>query len=103
MRDKVLPLTLISVITSMVILEAWSVAAPVVAIDTPASRSIVANGRDGFLVPPEPASFAEAVISTLGDPDLAKRMGLAGQAKVRQTYTWDRSAETLQSLYDRLT
>jgi glycosyltransferase involved in cell wall biosynthesis len=87
----------------MVILEAWSVATPVVAIDTPVSRSIVSNGRDGILVLPEAARFAEAVISVLADASLAKRMGLAGHTKVRRTYNWDRSAETLHSLYDRLT
>ena len=86
----------------IVILEAWAVGTPVVAVDTPVARSIVSQGQDGLLAAPSPSAFADAMLLLLRDAPLAAELGAAGRAKALDTYTWSRSAESLLSLYRRL-
>lgn len=85
----------------IVLLEAWEAGTPVVVLDTPIARSIVADGEDGILAPPSEDGLARALHSLLDDPDLAAAMGAAGRKKVSKEYTWAKSAATLTHLYGK--
>jgi glycosyltransferase involved in cell wall biosynthesis len=51
---------------------------------------------NGLLVPAgEPEPLAEALISLLGDPERAARMGRSGHADVATEHTWERVADRM--------
>lgn len=83
--------------------EYMAYALPVVASDLPSTRPFIQSGQTGYLV--EAANVeahAEAIIRLLNDPELAKRIGAAGQEKVATEYNWDPMADRLLELYERI-
>lgn len=65
------------------LLEAASCARPIIASDMPGCREVVVPGETGFLVPPrDVAALATAIETLVRDPDLRRRMGAAGRARV---------------------
>ncbi len=79
--------------------EAWALGKPVIAGDIPSVRSVVEEGRDGFLVPQRPGPIAERLCVLLADPDLGRQMGRRGRAKVEAELTWPRLAEKTEGAY----
>lgn len=72
----------------LVLLEAWSVGVPVIALDLPVFRELITHGVDGLLVPPgDVPALADAIATLLADPVRARAMGLAGRRKVEERYT----------------
>src|SRR5207245_8808235 len=66
----------------LVALEAQACGTPVVAAATGGLRYVVEDGETGFLVDGwDPADYAERLLSLLGDPGSARRMGEAGIAR----------------------
>lgn len=86
----------------VIYLEAWAFEKPVIAADIPVMRSVISNGVDGILVPQRPVQVANAVDRMLSDPDMAKELGLAGNAKVQSRYTWEQAAKTHEAIYHSL-
>lgn len=82
--------------------EAWCFERPVIGCPIPAVSEVISDGVDGFLVPPEAGPIADRLVRLLADPDLARRMGAAGKAKVERCYTWDRIAANVEQVYRRL-
>jgi D-inositol-3-phosphate glycosyltransferase len=83
----------------LVALEAAACGAPVVASDVGGLRTIIDDGRTGFLVEPrDPSAFAVAVDKLLADPALANEMGAAGAERSRD-FTWSTAAARLRRLY----
>lgn len=82
--------------------EAWSLAKPVVAADIPATREVVSDGEDGFLVPPAPEPIADRLIDLLFNPATAQRLGANGQAKVAARYSWPRLAALTEAVYTQV-
>lgn len=65
--------------------QAMASGLPVVATATDGSVEAVADGVNGFLVPPgQPDMMADALIRLLRDPEQAKWMGEAGRARVAE-------------------
>ena len=63
------------------VLEGMAAGLPVVATRVGGVQELVRPGVTGELVPPgDPGAMAEALVSVLGDPDTAMRMGNAGRA-----------------------
>src|SRR5207245_2681250 len=60
-------------------LEAWYAWRPVIAGDIPPVREIVRDGIDGLIVAQEPGAIARAIVTLLGDPLRARRMGESGR------------------------
>jgi D-inositol-3-phosphate glycosyltransferase len=83
----------------LVALEAAACGTPVVAADVGGLRSVVDDGRSGFLVPSrDPAEYAQRVELILRDPGRAEAMG-RGAAAHSARFTWSITAARLRRLY----
>jgi D-inositol-3-phosphate glycosyltransferase len=83
----------------LVALEAAACGRPVVAAAVGGLRTIVEDGRTGFLIEERaPSSYAAAVATLLADPALASEMGAVGAANAAH-YTWSTTAGRLRRLY----
>ena len=84
------------------ILESYAEARPVVASDLGSRRELVHEGKTGVLYPVgNVGRLAEAIQSLSSRPELAERMGEAGQELVRQKYAPVAHYQTLLTLYER--
>ncbi|MCS7070045.1 MAG: glycosyltransferase family 4 protein [Anaerolinea sp.] len=87
----------------MSILEAMAAAKPVIATHVNGVPEVVIDGVTGILVPPgDPKALADAILRLLHDPDLARRMGAAGRARVEEHFNLDRLNEQLFQIYDQV-
>ncbi|CCF83168.1 glycosyltransferase family 4 protein [Nitrolancea hollandica] len=85
----------------MVLLEAMASGRLVIATDLPGVRSVVAHGRDGFLVRPGNARELAATIAPVVGMTVEERLalGAAGRAKVEARYDWERIGDRLEAIY----
>ena len=73
-----------------VYLEAWANAKPVIAADMAVTRELITPRCNGLLVPfGEPGYLAAAIRHILDDPGEGEKMGLRGQQKVHDEYTYE--------------
>jgi len=73
-----------------VLMEALSQRLAVVATDLPGIAELIVNGVTGMLVPPgDPARLAAALALLMRDPALRRRLGSAGETRVRTRFTLD--------------
>ena len=87
----------------LVNLEALSCGTPVVASRVGGFPDVIADGQNGFLVPPgEPAVLAARLEEVLDHAELARRLGEEGRHTILREFTWARVAEKLESHYERL-
>lgn len=87
----------------LVALEAAACGTPVVAAAVGGLRTLVDDGRTGYLVDSrDAADYAAAVNRILADPALASTMSSAGTIEARR-YTWSVTAARLRRLYSDLT
>jgi glycosyltransferase involved in cell wall biosynthesis len=88
---------------SSALVEAMASGLPVAATDVPGIRGVVANGRDGLLVPPgSPHDLSAAMRKLMKDPALC----LAAASSVRSSaasYNWPTVVEAYEKLYCELT
>ena len=83
------------------IMEYMALRKPVVATDGGGTRELVVDGETGFLVPPRrPDALAAKIEYLLDNPDIAKRMGEAGEARIRRDFSVARMLEKTASLYE---
>lgn len=68
-------------------LEAMAAGRPVVAVNRGGPLETVVDGRTGYLRPPEPAAFAEALALLLADRRRAHEMGEEGRARVAERFS----------------
>ena len=85
----------------LVTLEGSSVGLPVVVGRSGGSADSLLDGVTGVLTDPTPDHLAEAVLSLLRDPALARAMGARGREWVCQRWSWDESAAQLSDLLER--
>jgi glycosyltransferase involved in cell wall biosynthesis len=87
----------------LVNLEALACGTPVVASRVGGFPDLIADGRNGFFVPPgDPASLAARLEEVLDDPELATRLGAEGRRTILRDFTWTRVGEKLEAHYTRL-
>ena len=85
------------------VLEAMAAGLPVAATAVGGVPEVVVDGVTGVLVPPgEPATLAEAVAGLLGDKELRRRMGEAGQRRIEECFSVERTVERTEALYEEL-
>jgi glycosyltransferase involved in cell wall biosynthesis len=84
-------------------LEAMAAGKPVVSTDVGTGVAWVnQNQVTGLVVPPrESHALAEAIKRLLGDTELRKRMGAAGQARVQAEFTLEQMVEGVMQVYRR--
>ena len=81
----------------IVFLEAMRFARPCVAGRAGGAPEAVEDGRTGLLVDFRDAAGLEAALDRLlGDPELRRRMGEAGQSRVARDFTFDRFRDRLR-------
>ena len=85
----------------IVLLEAMAAGKAVVAGDIPGYRSVMAQGREGLLVPPKDAqALALALVRLLADRPLQQRMAASGAETVSR-YAWPEIATRVLATYAR--
>ena len=81
-------------------LEAMARGKPVIATGVGGVHSIVKDGRTGLVVPPSDSErLAARILELLRDPPLARRIGAAGRAVVREQFRVDRMVRETADLY----
>jgi glycosyltransferase involved in cell wall biosynthesis len=83
--------------------EAMACGTAVIATTAGAFPEFIDDGRTGVLVPPGDAGALAAAIRTLlRDPERCASMGAAASAHIRQNFTWSRTAQLTQELYEEV-
>lgn len=86
-----------------VVLEAMASGLPVVATDVGGTGEVVADGVEGYLVPPrDPRAAADALVELWRDPERRRAMGEAGRARVEQGHDLDQQADRWVELYEQV-
>lgn len=86
-----------------VILEAMSIACPVVSTDVGGVREAISSGENGLLVAPGNAeALGEALVTLLDDPAAAARLGAAGRRRVRRDFTLAGMMRGILEVYSEL-
>lgn len=83
------------------VLEAFACGRPVLASDIEGNRSLVEDGVTGLLFS-GPEEFESKTIRLLEDPGLRRRLGLAGQSRVRALFPPEKELEGYLAQYLRL-
>ncbi|HPX95945.1 MAG TPA: glycosyltransferase [Brevefilum fermentans] len=83
------------------VLEAMSCGLPVVTSDCGGVREAVTDGEEGFVIPVrDPQSMAAALEILAHDPDLRRRMGQAGRARVIKDFHVQDHVDAFISLFE---
>lgn len=86
----------------VVLLEAMSAGAAIVASDLSGYRLVARPGIDGVLVEPgDPAALADALVSVLADPVRRAELVTTGRARA-QSFSMDTLADRYLELYERV-
>jgi glycosyltransferase involved in cell wall biosynthesis len=84
------------------LLEALSLAAPVVSTAMGAEGVAGLRAGEHCLLADDPAGFAEAVQRLIDDPALGQRLGASGRDLVRERYDWSAIVPRLEDIYQEL-
>jgi len=86
------------------VLESYAAGVPVVATAVGGTPEAVADGVDGFLVPPgDPAALARRILDVLELGEERKAMGARGRARIRAEFSFETQAVRFQKICDELT
>ncbi|MBX7185733.1 MAG: glycosyltransferase [Vicinamibacteria bacterium] len=79
-------------------LEAMACARPVIAVNEGGPAETVVDGVTGFLRAPEVAAFAGALSLCVADPDLSRRLGLAGRDRAASRFSLEGFGRELEQV-----
>lgn len=89
---------------AVVALEAMALNKPVIASNVGGIPEVVLDGETGILVEPDnPAALAEQIKYLITQPELAKKMGDAGGARVREHFTEKQMVADYIDLFYKIT
>lgn len=83
------------------ILDAWSWGLPIVSTTIGAEGIDVRHGED-ILIADSSATFAQAIIRIMADPNLAQRLIDTGRQTVIEKYNWQKTYRAWDEIYQRL-
>ncbi len=87
----------------LVIVEAMSAGAAVIASSLGAAPEIVAHGVTGLIADPRsPEALTAALLSLMKDPDLRKQLAAAGKLHSREKYAPERFAAAVAAVYQEV-
>lgn len=76
--------------------EYMAMALPVIAPKKPTIEAVITNGIEGVLFEPgNSTSLTQALLKCISDSELSKKIGMNGQQKVRENFTWEKHAELI--------
>lgn len=85
----------------LVICESMAFERPVVCSDIDAIPEALTDGVEGYLVPPANAdAIRQKVLKLYRDPELRRRMGQAGRARVLRQFSYEHMGERYRELLD---
>ncbi len=83
--------------------EAQACGTPVIATSAGALPEIVEDGVSGMIVPPgDSPALAKAISALLQEPERCLEMGEAGARRIRERFSWRRTAEETVELYEEV-
>lgn len=83
----------------LTLLEANACGIPVIATEVGGIPSVVKNGHNGILVPPnDPQSIAGAILTLIKSPKVARGLGRNGR-KFAETRDWKNTAASMENVY----
>lgn len=86
----------------MTLLEAMAMRVPVVASALDGIAEVVADAKDGFLVPSgEESVFSDRVCRLIEDPAFARDIGAAASEKISRRFSLVRLCREVEEIYDR--
>jgi len=88
--------------TRLKILEAMAMGKAVVSTAVGAEGIAAVSGQD-ILMADRPREFADDILRLLENPDLRRRMGMAGRRLVEAHYKWECIAQRLERVYEECT
>jgi glycosyltransferase involved in cell wall biosynthesis len=100
-QADLLMLTSVNESFGIVLIEAMTKALPIVSVDIPAVRNVVANGENGLLTTPTPAAIAEALDALLTDRELYATISKNNLEKA-PGFSWREIASEFAELYRSL-
>lgn len=81
----------------LVLIEAMATGKPVIASNLPGVRSVVDDGKNGFLViPKDSKDLASKINKILNNGELASRFGINGRKKIEEMYSWGKVTKKLE-------
>lgn len=80
-------------------LEAWLHGKPVIGGDIPALRDVIDDGIDGIVVRQRADEVARAILRLVDEPAVAQAMGLRGQLKVAERWSWEAVLDRVESAH----
>jgi sugar transferase (PEP-CTERM/EpsH1 system associated) len=88
---------------SNTVLEAMATGLPVIASRVGGNPELVQEGISGLLFPAADVDALTRALATLIDePSLRRDMGLAAEARIRNSFNWQRTVDSYLGLYDKL-
>ncbi|MCJ7563463.1 MAG: glycosyltransferase family 4 protein [Candidatus Aminicenantes bacterium] len=81
------------------LIETMGMARAAVANDIPEQKAVLEESGAGLCVPYEEQAFAEAILSLLRSPELARKMGLKGRRYVENKRSYQDMAGKLENIY----
>jgi len=88
---------------SFSLLEAMTLAVPVVVTDVVGTRDVVDDHVSGLIVPANaPVPMANAILSLLRDPQRSHRLAIIGRQKAVAEFSLERMLDSHQALYEEL-
>ncbi len=89
--------------TPLTLMQAMMSGVPIVTTATCGMKDVIANGRNGLLVPTRsPDAIVSAVDRLVADQALRRRLGQAARAEACRLYTWDTVAGPVLRAYQYL-
>ncbi len=86
---------------SLTLLEAMAAGVPIVATRVGGTPEVVNHGVTGLLVPPgEPAALAAAMLTMLGDSDLAEGMSRSARMRAEHEFNLRKMTASYEALYE---